>query len=106
MVFCKRAVVCCSVVPRVSVLPTAPAPRAVCRRCRHTPSCLSLSTPARPYLDDSGMPLLGCNVEAAAAVLVDAHNQQHAALLAEHLHSCGPARVMCVRVCVCVCVSQ
>ena len=90
-----------------SVLPTAPVPRAVCRRCRHTPSCLSLSTPARPYLDDSGMPVLGCNVEAAGAVLVDAHDQRHAALLAQHLHPCGPARVMCVCVggCVCVCTS-
>ena len=61
---------------------------------------------ARPYLDDSGMPLSGCNIEAAAAVLCEAHNQRHAALLAQHLHPCGPARVMCVRVCVCVCVSQ
>ena len=57
-----------------------------------------------PYLDDSGMPDLGCNVEAAGAVVADAHNQWHAALLAQHLHPCGPARVMCVRVCVCVCV--
>jgi len=85
-----------------SVLPTAPAPCAVSRRSRHTPSCLSLSTPARPYLDDSGMPLLGCNVEAAAAGLIDAHDQRHAALLAQHLHPCSPARVMCVRVCACV----
>ena len=92
----QRGVACCS------VLPTAPAPRAVCRRCRHTPSCLSLSTPARPYLDDSGMPPLGCNAEAANAFLLDAHNQRHAALLAQHLHPCGPARVMCARVCVCV----
>jgi len=94
----QRGAACCS------VLPTAPAPCAVCRRCRHTPSCLSLSTPARPYLDDSGMPVLGCNEEAAAAVVADAHDQRHAALLAQHLHPCGPARVMCVCVFVCACV--
>ena len=94
----QRGAACCS------VLPTAPAPRAVCRRCRHTPSCLSLSTPSRPYLDDSGMPVLGCHVEAADAVVSDAHDQRHAALLAQHLHPCGPARVMCVCVFVCVCV--
>ena len=85
-----------------SVMSTVPAPRAVCQRCRHMPSFLSLSTPTRPYLDDSGMPLLGCNVEAAAAGLIDAHDQRHAALLAQHLHPCSPARVMCVRVCACV----
>ena len=44
-----------------SVLPTAPELRAVYRRCQHTPSCLSLSTPTRPYLDDSGMPEMGCH---------------------------------------------
>jgi len=105
---------CCSVAVRThaarelcvscAVLPTAPAPRAVFRRCLHTPYCLSLSTPARPYLDDSGMPVLGCNVQAADAVLVDAHDQRHAALLVQHLHPCGPASVMCVRMSVCVCV--
>ena len=94
----QRGAACCS------VLPTAPAPRAVRRRCRRMPSCLLLSTPARPYLDDSGMPVLGCNQEAAPAVLLDAHDQRHAALLAQHLHPCGPARVMCVCVCVRVCV--
>ena len=57
-------------------------------------------------LDDSGMPELGCSEQAAVAAVADAHNQRHAALLAQHLHPCGPARVMCVRVCVCVCVSQ
>ena len=94
----QRGATCCT------VLPTAPASRAVCCRCRRTPSCLSLSTPARPYLDDSGMPILGCNVQATDADLVDAHDQRHAALLAQHLHPCGPARVMCMCVCVCVCV--
>ena len=58
------------------------------------------------YLRDSGMPLCSCNSEAAVAVLVEAHDQRHTALLAQHLHPCGPARVTCVRVCVCVCVSQ
>ena len=94
----QRGAACCS------VLPTAPAPRAVCRRCRHTPSCLLLSTPACPYLDDSGMPVVSCNVEAAEAVF-DAHNQRHAALIAQHLHPCGPARVVFVCGCVCVCQS-
>jgi len=58
---------CCSALQRVaaccSVLPTALAPRAVCRRCRHTSSCHSLCTPTGPYLGDSGMPVLGCDVQ-------------------------------------------
>ena len=77
-----------------SVLSTVPAPRAVCQRCQHMPSFLSLSTPARPYLDDSGMPEKGCNVEAAVAVLLEEHEQRFATDLAQHLHPCGPARVM------------
>ena len=52
------------------------------------------------------MPVVGCNVEAAITVLVEAHDQRHAALLAQHLHPCGPARVMCGRVCVCKSVNK
>ena len=92
----QRGAACCS------VLPTAPAPRAVCRRCPHTPSCLSLSTPARIYLGDSGMPPVGCSVETAGAVVVDKHEQWCAASLEQHLPPCNPARVMCV----CVCARQ
>jgi len=62
-----------------------------------------MSTPARPYLGDSGMPFLGCNVEAADAVLFDAHEQRYAADLTQHLHPMQP-RACHVYVYVCVCV--
>jgi len=90
------------------------SPCTTCCRCRHTPSCLSLSTPAHPYLGDSGMPVLGCNEEAADAVVVNAHEQRYAADRAQHLRPmrprachvrvCGACVCMCVCVFVCVCV--
>ena len=86
-----------------NVLPTDPAPRAVCRRCRHTPSCPLLSTPAHPYLGDSLMPVVSCNHEAGHAVSKTAHEQRCAADIAQHLHPCGPACAVCVYVCVCAC---
>ena len=60
------------------------------------------------------MPLLGYNVEAAAAVFVGEHEQVFAAGLHQHLRPCRPreccvhecARAcVCVFTCVCVCVS-
>jgi len=46
------------------------------------------------YLRDSGMPLCSCNIEATGPGVGGAHEQRFAAGFAQHLHRCGPARVM------------
>ena len=49
--------------------------------------CLYLSTHALPHLYDSDMALLGCNVEAAGAVVRAEQEQVAAAELCQHLRS-------------------
>ena len=66
-----------------------------------------LSAHALPHLGNAIMPLLGCNVEAACAVVVGEHEQVFAAGLHQHLRPCRP-RECCVHVCVreCECVRE
>ena len=58
-----------------------------------------MSAHARLYLRHAIVPLLGCNVEAAVAVVVGEHEQVFAAGLHQHLRPCRPHEC-CVRVCV------
>ena len=66
-----------------------------------------LSAHALPHLGHAIMPLLGCNVEAAFAVVGGEHEQVFTAGLYQHLRPCRPreccVNVLCVCVCVCVC---
>ena len=102
----QRAAARCSVVPCVAVRCLQPLHHVPCAVAADTrpPASRCLPSLARPYLNHSGMPPLDCKIEAAGAVVGDEHEQRHAALLAQHLHPCGPARVMCVCVCVCLCM--
>ena len=73
-----------------------------------------LSAHALPHLAHAIMPLLGCNEEAASAIVVGEHEQVFAAGLHQHLRPCRPRKCcvyactcgvcVCVRVCVGVCV--
>ena len=72
----------------------------LCAVAADTRRLASLSPPARPYLDDAAMPLCGCNVEAASAVVVGEQEQSVVAVGSQqHLLQC-----VCVFVCVCVCL--
>ena len=90
--------------------------------CLHTAFFrICLSAHVLPHRAHLSMPLLGCNVETAVAIVADKHEQVFAAGLHQHLLQCRPrTRVckcaivgvyvfVCMRgvsayVCVCVCV--
>ena len=111
---CVRADVCCG---KVSITLFHPI-------CLHTAFFrICLSAHVLPHRAHLSMPLLGCNVETAVAIVADEHEQVFAAGLHQHLLQCRPrTRVckcaivnvyvfVCMRgvgtyVCTCVCVRR